>query len=176
MSDHEDNVLIRRCIEDQRAFETLIKKYEKKVYSICLNILHEPAASEDSAQEAFVKAYFALPEFDQARKFSNWLFKIATNLCRNRLRKKKVEQKALRGVYKRKQKNTQADRHGENLLSVVNERIRRLPPKLSTAMLLFHKEELSLVEVADVMAVPVGTVKTYLYEARKQVRQAIEAG
>ncbi|EDW5948401.1 sigma-70 family RNA polymerase sigma factor, partial [Salmonella enterica subsp. enterica serovar Enteritidis] len=76
---------------DQNAFADIVSLYQHKLYQVCYRMLANKQESEDIAQEAFVRAYMNLHTFDQKRKFSTWLYRIATNLCIDRIRKKKPD-------------------------------------------------------------------------------------
>ena len=76
---------------DQNAFADIVSLYQHKLYQVCYRMLGNKQESEDIAQEAFVRAYMNLHTFDQKRKFSTWLYRIATNLCIDRIRKKKPD-------------------------------------------------------------------------------------
>lgn len=76
---------------DQNAFAELVELYKDKVFQICFRMLGNRHEAEDIAQEAFIRAYVNIETFNQKRKFSTWLFRIATNLCIDRIRKKKPD-------------------------------------------------------------------------------------
>ena len=86
------NKRIKQVIKgDQNAFGELVELYKDKVFHICFRMLGNRHEAEDIAQEAFIRAYINIESFNQKRKFSTWLFRIATNLCIDRIRKKKPD-------------------------------------------------------------------------------------
>ncbi len=76
---------------NQDAFEEIVTLFQHRLYQVCYRMLGNAQEAEDIAQEAFVRAYINIHTFDQKRKFSTWLFRIATNLCIDRIRKKKPD-------------------------------------------------------------------------------------
>jgi RNA polymerase sigma-70 factor (ECF subfamily) len=158
----------------QDAYRELLRRYERPVFNLVLQIVGGRADAEDLTQEVFVKAFRALRQFDPARRFSSWLFKIAHNHALDHLRKSRAPAVSI-----------DTDEHAETLVADgpspadLTERARladalrgaigRLRVEYREAVVLRYQEDLSHEDIADVMGVPVGTVKTYLHRARKDL-------
>lgn len=167
---------------DQSAFEEIVTLFQHRLYHVCFRMLSNRQEAEDIAQEAFVRAYMNIHTFDQKRKFSTWLFRIATNLCIDRIRKKKPDYyldanvPGTEGLTMYSQ--IAAD---EELPEDVVERmetqeriqyeISRLPDKYRTVIVLRYLEELPLKEISDILELPLGTVKTRIHRGRGVLRK-----
>jgi len=169
--------LLGRCLAgDTAAFGGVVDAYQDRLYSFALRLLRDPAAAEEAAQAAFVKAFGALSSYDAAQPFSPWLFRIAHNACMDALRAggKTVSMDAeefpdlpdgARGVDEAVADSLDAERIEALLAS--------LPPIYSEALLLQYKEDLGPADIARVMGVPEGTVKARLFRGRELVREKL---
>lgn len=166
----------------QEAFEEIVMLYQNRVYYVCYRMLGSREESEDIAQEAFVRAYMNLHKFDQKRKFSTWIFRIATNLCIDRLRKKKpdysldAEVPGTEGLDMYSQLESAEDLPEEELEKMetqerVQYEISRLSETYRPVIVLRYMEELSLKDIAEILDLPLGTVKTRLHRGREALRQ-----
>ncbi|WLD93572.1 RNA polymerase sigma factor SigW [Alkalihalobacillus sp. AL-G] len=183
------DITIRRLVRlvkkgDQKAFEELVDIYKNRVYHICYRMLGNSHEAEDMAQEAFLRAYLHIERFNEEHKFSTWLYRIATNLTIDRLRKKKPDYYLDADV---------AGSDGLTLYSQVavaeqlpeekietfelQERIQleilQLPPKYRSAITLKYLEELSLKEISEILQIPVSTVKTRIHRGREALRKRL---
>ncbi|MCP5328779.1 MAG: RNA polymerase sigma factor RpoE [Steroidobacteraceae bacterium] len=165
---------------DRAAFDVLVLKYQHKVVKLVLRYVRNPAEAEDVAQEAFIKAYRALPKFRGDSAFYTWLYRIAINTAKNAA--------AARG---RSPIEYELDRDGEEsydvharmkdtatpealamteeIRSTVNAAIEALPDDLRTAIVLRELEGLSYEEIAAAMDCPVGTVRSRIFRAREAI-------
>lgn len=141
--------------------------------------------AEDVVQEAFLRVYKNLDRYDEKQKFSTWIYRIATNLCIDRLRKRRKvysldadssEHEGLDGYSMQPSDNRTPE--SEYLLSetqrIIHEAIETLPVKYKSMMILRYLQELSLQEIAEVMDVPVTTVKTRVHRGREFLRKKLE--
>lgn len=169
----------------ERAFRALLVRYERPVFSLVLRMVRDRALAEDLAQETFVKAFHALPSYDAKYKFSSWIFKIANNLTIDHLRRRKLDTVSIDGsphahtAEDRARTRVVVESDGESPQEFVENRelgdqiecaIDKLRPEYKTAVLLRHVEGYSYDEIAEVMEVPLGTVKTFLHRARHELR------
>ncbi|GAB3062953.1 RNA polymerase sigma factor SigW [Virgibacillus ainsalahensis] len=169
---------------DQSAFEDVVSFYQNKIYQHCYRMLGNAHEAEDIAQEAFIRAYVNIHSFDERRKFSTWLYRIATNLTIDRIRKRKpdyyldAEVKGTEGLdmYSR----LAADRPlpGEEVESLemqryIHKEISELPPKYRSIIILRYLEEFSLKEISDTLDIPLGTVKTRIHRGREALRKKL---
>jgi RNA polymerase sigma-70 factor (ECF subfamily) len=172
----------------QEAFRELVGRYERPVYSLVVRMVQDPGLAEDLAQEVFFKAYRRLDTYDPVRKFSSWLFKIAHNTTIDQLRRHSPETVPLEEDRKDDDRGglatVLADTSSEDP-SVTAERrdmarsleraIARLRPEYRELVVLFYVEGASYQDLCEATGLPLGTVKTNLHRARKELAQAMTA-
>lgn len=169
---------------DQDAFGEIVEIYKNSVYQLCYRMLGNRHEAEDVAQEAFIRAYVNIKSFNQDLKFSTWLFRIATNLCIDRMRKKKpdyyldAEVAGTEGLtmYAQIPSNTplpEKEVESLELHETVQQEILKLPEKYRSAIVLKYIEELSLNEISEILDLPLGTVKTRIHRGREALRQQL---
>lgn len=169
---------------DQNAFADIVSLYQHKLYQVCYRMLGNKQEAEDIAQEAFVRAYTNLHTFDQKRKFSTWLYRIGTNLCIDRIRKKKpdyyldAEVAGTEGLnlYSQIASDDQLPEETIEKMELqdrIQYEIGRLPDKYRTVVVLKYIEELSLQEISDILDMPLGTVKTRIHRGREALRKQL---
>ena len=175
---------------DAGAFDVLVDRHEGRVYRLAWRILGERDAALDAAQETFVKAWKALPRFEGKARFSTWLTRIAINQCRNELRKRgtvkhtqplSLDAPAPGGDTPRGAAVAVAGaevwehaRDGE-LRAAFDEVMRGLEPEAREVLILTEVEALSYEGIAELLDVPVGTVRSRLHRARADVRRRMAA-
>ena len=179
------NKRIKQVIKgDQNAFSEIVELYKDKVFHICFRILGNRHEAEDIAQEAFIRAYINIESFNQTRKFSTWLYRIATNLCIDRIRKKKpdyyldAEVSGTDGLTMYSQIAADVALPEEELeklelRDIVQQEILKLPQKYRTVIVLKYIEELSLNEISEALDLPLGTVKTRMHRGREALRKQL---
>jgi len=180
-----DAMLVRRCqAGDDAAFNDIVERYQDRIFSYVKRMVRDPGEAEDVAQEVFVKAYQGLKGFDGRASLGTWVFRIATNLCVDHSRRKsrRIEPVSLSGngldedlqhdVPDRKYDPERLVMEGE-MRGVVEKAVGRLSDKLRTVLLLHDMNNLSYEEIATVVKVPLGTVKSRLFLARTQLRDAL---
>ena len=162
--------LADRCLAgDQAAISQLIERFRDRVFGICYRLLGQRQDAEDAAQETFVRAIRYLAKWDRDRDFEPWLFAIAGNRCRTLIAKRARTPYVFQGLDQTPQL-LDARTHQANLLEEeVGLAMGRLPPNHRTAFLLFHDNELSYEEISQALDCPVGTVKTWVHRARKEL-------
>ena len=172
----------------EAAYRELLRRYERPVFSLIYRMVRDRALAEDLAQETFIKVLNALESYRPEYKFSSWIFKIANNAAIDQLRRPRLDTLSLDGAPHARTPDEveatalQAADHGESPLEELESRelggaieraIGRLRPEYRTAILLRHVEGRSYEEIADVMDLPLGTVKTYIHRARLELRDAL---
>ncbi|UCG74898.1 MAG: sigma-70 family RNA polymerase sigma factor [Gemmatimonadota bacterium] len=181
-----DPQLVELCRRgDERAAAELLRRFERPVFSLVYRMVRDRELAEDLAQEAFVRAFNNLGRYDPSYKFSSWLFKVAYNLTIDHLRKKQLDTVSIHGspsaVTSELQEATaitlesRAERPDELLVSreigsEIELAIARLRPDYRSAIVLRHLEGRSYEEIAEILDVPLGTVKTYIHRARKELQ------
>ncbi|KAB2332169.1 RNA polymerase sigma factor SigW [Cytobacillus depressus] len=169
---------------DQDAYAEIVEIYKEKVYMICYRMLGNRHESEDIAQEAFLRAYVNIHSFNINLKFSSWLYRIATNLCIDRIRKKKpdyyldAEVAGTDGLTMYSQIAADTNLPEEDLESLelqetIQREISKLPEKYRTVIVLKYIEELSLNEISKILDLPLGTVKTRIHRGREALRSRL---
>ena len=170
----------------EAAYRELLSRYERPVFSLIYRMVRDRALAEDLAQETFIKVLNALDTYRPEFKFSSWIFKIANNAAIDQLRKREVDTLSLDGAPGARTADEieatalQAVDRGESPLaelesrelgSEIEQAIGRLRPEYRTAILLRHVEGRAYEEIAEVMDLPLGTVKTYIHRARIELRE-----
>jgi RNA polymerase sigma-70 factor (ECF subfamily) len=169
---------------DQNAFAEVVEYYKDKIYQLCYRMLGNAHEAEDMAQEAFLRAYVNIDSYDIKRKFSTWLYRIATNLCIDRIRKKKpdyfldAEVAGTEGLNMYSQIAADGEFPEESvekleLHEYVQQQIAQLPEKYRTVIILKYVDELPLKEISDIMELPIGTVKTRIHRGREALRKKL---
>lgn len=169
---------------DQNAFGDVIEIYKDKVFQICYRMLGNRHEAEDISQEAFIRAYVNINRFNIDLKFSTWLYRIATNLCIDRIRKKKpdyyldAEVPGTDGLnmYSQISSNTRLpedDVESLELQALIQREISKLPEKYRAVIVLKYIEELSLNEISEILELPLGTVKTRIHRGREALRKQL---
>jgi RNA polymerase sigma-70 factor, ECF subfamily len=173
----------------QDAYRELVTRFERPVYSLIARMVQDPATAEDLAQEAFVKAYRSLRSYDPSRKLSSWLFKIAHNTTIDHLRRNALETVPLEAPPDQEEgrgglaavladgsvENPAAAAERRDMARSLERAIARLRPEYREAVVLFYIEGASYQEICEVTGLPLGTVKTNLHRARKELAEEMTA-
>jgi len=147
---------------------TLVERFRGQVFGLCFRMLGQRQDAEDATQETFVRVLKSLHRWDQARDFQPWLLAIAGNRCRTALaaRRRRPASDSMVELLE----DDAPDRQSANQLAEeVQLALSRLRPEYREAFVLFHDHELSYAEIAEVMSVPLGTVKTWVHRARREL-------
>lgn len=177
-----DRQLVERArLGDKRAFELLVEKYRRRLLRLLSRMVRDPEEVEDIAQETFIKAYRALPNFRGDAAFYTWLYRIGVNTAKNYLATRK---KAMPTISD--QAMSDDDEPDERLVAqdistpesmllskqvamAVNQVVEALPEELRTAITLREMEGLSYEEIAEMMGCPIGTVRSRIFRAREAI-------
>jgi len=187
MSDREiDQQLVERAQRgDKQAFELLVVKYQRKLERLLSRIIRDPAEIEDVAQEAFIKAYRALPNFRGDSAFYTWLYRIGINTAKNYLialgRRAPTstefdseEAEGFEDASGLRDINTpESELASKQIAQTVNDAIAALPEELRTAITLRELDGLSYEEIAQIMNCPIGTVRSRIFRAREAVAEKL---
>jgi len=186
LDDRELAVMAARGREP--AFRELLTRYERPIFSLVYRMVGDRALAEDLAQEAFIRAFNAIGTYKPSYKFSNWILKIANNHTIDHLRKRKLDTVSIHGsphaATEQEASQTQVSvistdedpqQYVENreLGGQIEQAIGGLREEYRVAILLRHVEGYAYEEIADIMEVPLGTVKTYLHRARAELRETL---
>ena len=165
---------------DKRAFDALVIKYQSRIVKEITRYLHDPVESLDVAQEAFIKAYRALPNFRGDSAFYTWLYRIAINTAKNHLvsmgrRPPQDDIEASEAEYYEGPSALKDTASPENMVlrdeieQVIFSAIETLPDDLRTAITLRELEDMSYEEIAEAMDCPIGTVRSRIFRAREVI-------
>lgn len=174
--------LIQRAQQgDQEAFGALVTEHQRYVYNLALRVLRNEEEALDLAQETFVRAWTALPNFRGGSQFRTWLYRIAANLCYNRLPdlRRSLNNLGDDVVSEIPETDLAFDNPAQGfesreLRAYLHKAIDELDEKYRLLISLRYKNELSYEEIASMLNLPLGTVKTGLFRAKEQLRQALE--
>lgn len=165
----ELKTLVARCLAgDQSAMLALVEGFRGQVFGLCYRMLGQRQDAEDAAQETFVRVLKNLHRWDQTRQFEPWLLAIAGNRCRTALSSRKrrpVAEPSVEWVAD----DAPDQRAAQHLAEEVNLALFQVRDEYRQAFVLFHEQELSYAEIAAAMEVPLGTVKTWVHRARREL-------
>jgi RNA polymerase sigma-70 factor, ECF subfamily len=177
----ETNLIRLAQAGDREAFGILVEQHQRYVYNLALRVVGNPQDAEDLAHEAFVRAWLAITNFRQEARFRTWLFRIVTNLCYNRLpglRRELSElgEDCLAELPDEPSPDLDpvAGLEAEETRSYLHEQIDRLPESYRLLVILRYQQNLSYEEIARVVSLPLGTVKTGLFRAKDRLRQTLQ--
>ena len=187
MSDREiDRQLVERAQRgDKQAFGLLVQKYQRKLARLLSRFVRDPAEVEDVAQEAFIKAYRALPAFRGDSAFYTWLYRIGINTAKNYLMalgrraptSTEVEAEEAEGFDEGEQlrdiNTPESVLLTDEIARTVNATIEKLPDELRTAIQLREFEGMSYEDIAKVMDCPIGTVRSRIFRAREEIAEQL---
>ncbi|WP_025688617.1 RNA polymerase sigma factor [Paenibacillus zanthoxyli] len=171
MVDEELNHIIHRARRgDKEAFAQLVNRYKGHVYRYAAGMLGDRMDAEDVSQEAFIKVYYSLSGLDNEYAFSSWIIRIVSNLCKDRLKKRAKEQRL-----RDEPDEAIADRHLPDPLEKlsIEEAMARLTVDHREILLLHEVQGYRYEEIADILEVPLGTVKSRLFAARMALRKEL---
>ena len=178
----KDYEIIQRVLGgEKRAFAELVDRHKEKAMTLAHKMLKNREDSEEALQDAFVRAYNALPRFEWKSSFSTWFYRIVYNVCATALTKREE------GFYDSideadEDRKLDLESHAElpdaeyesgEFESIVSEEIEKLPSVYASTFTLFFLQEMSYKEIVDVTGLPLGTVKGRLFRARIMIKEAV---
>jgi RNA polymerase sigma-70 factor (ECF subfamily) len=183
--DIDQQLVLRAQRGDKRAFELLVEKYQRKLGRLLARFIRDPAEVEDVTQEAFVKAYRALPAFRGDSAFYTWLYRIGINTAKNYLMalgrraptSTEVEAQDAEGLEDGEQlrdiNTPESMLLSKEIAATVNATIEELPEELRTAIQLREIEGMSYEDIARIMDCPIGTVRSRIFRAREAIAERL---
>ena len=181
-----DQALVERVQDgDSRAFDLLVQKYQTRIAKLIARFVRNPADVQDVAQETFIKAYRALPNFRGESAFYTWLYRIAINTAKNHLvaagRKTPSYAVDVQEVEKydasewlKEYATPERELLADEIQATVNSALEVLPPDLREAITLREIEGLSYEDIAQVMDCPIGTVRSRIFRAREAIDEKLQ--
>ncbi len=187
MADRDvDQVLVERVQRGERqAFDLLVIKYQRRIMRLLARLVHDPAEVEDLAQEVFIKAWRALPQFRGESAFYTWIYRIALNTARNWLATRRRQPMLLDAAENEDGETFSVDDNltdyatpesavvGREIVDTINQAIEDLPEDQRTAIVLREIEGMTYEEIAQIMQCPVGTIRSRIYRAREAISQRL---
>jgi RNA polymerase sigma-70 factor (ECF subfamily) len=182
--DDEATIIEQALAGSQRAYTTLSDRHRQAVYHIVYKIVRNEETARDLVQETFMKAFSSLASYRSEYRFSTWLYKIAANCSIDFLRKKRIDALSLDRPVETKDGSVELEVadysfHPERDLErkqqrvSIEEAIDSLPPKYREVIVYRHKDDKSYEEIADLLNVPVGTVKARIFRARELLKKKL---
>ncbi len=167
----DDNLrhLITGCLRgDCDAQRELVQRFQGAVFGLCFRMLNHRQDAEDAAQESLVRMLRSLHRWDATRDFEPWLLAIAGNRCRTAMstRKRRTPQEELPEQLPDRPGN---EGSADHLAEEVTQALNGMRDDYRSAFVMFHENELSYAQIAEALSVPLGTVKTWVHRARKEI-------
>jgi RNA polymerase sigma-70 factor (ECF subfamily) len=188
--DTEARLVERLVARDERAFNALVRAYERRIFALALRMMGDRAEAEDLAQEVFVQVFKAISSFRGESKLSTWIYRIAVNLSKNRSKYLRVrhtdEQDEIAALEERapivesKRANVSRVERPDEMMAgreaeqVVRRAILELESSFRECLVLRDVEDLSYEEIGTITGLPEGTVKSRIHRARAQLRELVE--
>jgi RNA polymerase sigma-70 factor, ECF subfamily len=171
----EDGELVAMTLQgNSEAFATLVERYDRAVYHLSYRMLHNVEDARDATQEAFFKAFRSLRTFRAGAKFSTWIFAIAYHACCDRLARRKHDASDELPDRADPGRGPEQEAIALDEASRLRRAIDSLPEKYRAVVTLFHLQGRQYEEIASVLGLPMGTVKTHLFRAKEQLRRLLD--
>ena len=182
----EDDKYVAEALSGkEESYKKLVDKYQKPLYFHIRKMIKEVELVEDLVQEVFMKAFHNLSTYSNDYAFSTWLYRIATNHTIDYLRKKKLQTLSINEPYKTKDGEMEIQLPDETYLTdqpvirkqrkqIVQQAIDDLPEKYKAVIEMRHMEEKSYQEIAEILDLPLGTVKAHIFRAREMLYKALK--
>jgi RNA polymerase sigma-70 factor (ECF subfamily) len=176
----DQNLVKRAQRSDQEAFATLVTRHQRYVYNLAYRLLGDTHEAQDLTQEAFLRVWRGLGNFRGEAKFTTWLYRIVTNLCYNRLpglrrQLSQTDVDSLDTLTVPADIDPPATIEAIEWRELLHKQIAALPAKYQLVITLFYLQEFNYQEIANVLNLPLGTVKTHLFRARERLKCQIQA-
>ncbi|MGI6678031.1 MAG: sigma-70 family RNA polymerase sigma factor [Dehalobacterium sp.] len=180
----QDEELVVLCLQGNRdAYAELVKRYERQIYSLAYRLTNNYHDAVELSQEVFLHLYRVLDKFDGDRKFFPWMYRIATNVCYNSLKKKPKESTSLDQVMEfvsDDESQPEVTYEKKEIQETVQKAIAELPENYRIPMVLKYLEDQSYQQISEIMDLPVSTIETRLYRGRimmqKKLKHILERG
>lgn len=168
----------------QQTFRDIVLEYQDRVYSQAYRMLGNQEDAEEATQDIFMNIHRALEDFRGDSKLSTWIYRITSNVCISRLRKKQLSMRSmdeqldddgftLGDLIPDKHSDHSAELESAETAELIREQVKQLPPDWAMAISLFHFDDKSYEEIADIMDIPKATVATYIFRGRKQLAKSL---
>jgi len=182
-SEQADTQLVKASRQGgQDAFALLAQRHQRRVFNLSLRMLQDYEDASEVTQEAFLAAWQGLPSFRGEARFATWLYRITYHCCLRQLEQRKRERN-LQAVIEAEQilESMHKEQQAEDILelrdrqAMVREQMEQLPSQYRRVLILRHLQEMTYEEMADILSMPVGTIKTHLFRARNLLKERLLA-
>lgn len=180
-TEQDDALLIAASKQgDQDAFAQLVQRYQRRVFNLVFRMLQQYEEANEITQETFLAAWQGLPSFRGDARFPTWLYRIAYNCSLKQLEQRKRD-KALQAMLQAEQavectdKRADAELEAHDRRVLIQESLSHLPAKYRVVLILRHLQEMSYEEMAEILTMPIGTIKTHLFRARNLLKERLQA-
>lgn len=186
----EQKLIEKLAARDERAFNVLVRTYERRVFALVVRMIGNRAEAEELSQEVFYQVFKAIGSFRGESKLSTWIYRIAVNLCKNRAKYLKVRKQDAQVEFdEHAERSPLADARGSNvgqiarpdemmegkqLEQIVRASILEIEPAFRECLVLRDVEDLSYEEIGEITNLPAGTVKSRIFRARAQLKELVE--
>lgn len=187
MAENEQILIDRFCKGDHAAFHELVGRHKKKIYYLAYDITGDHHEAEDISQEVFIKMYRSLKTFRRDAKMSSWLYQITFNASIDSLRKKSSRQTKTIGEFDRLNIQESLAASGvhafdplrstesSQIQNHITQALKKISPKERTIFVMRHYNDLKLNEIAEVLGITIGTVKSLLFRAIRKLRKELSS-
>jgi RNA polymerase sigma-70 factor (ECF subfamily) len=167
---------------DQEAFAQLVQRYQRLIFNLVYRMLQQYEETTEITQETFLAAWQGLPSFRGDARFSTWLYRIAYNCSLKQLELRKRDralqialeaEKTLENTNAEQRQNAELDARDRQIL--VQEHLSHLPTKYRIVLILRHLQDMTYEEMAEILTMPIGTIKTHLFRARNLLKERLQS-
>jgi len=180
----QDDILLVAASKngDQEAFAQLVQRYQRLVFNLVYRMLQQYEEATEITQETFLAAWQGLPSFRGDARFPTWLYRIAYNCSLKQLELRKrdralqvalEENKTLENANDEQRENAELDAHERQIL--IQEQLSHLPAKYRIVLILRHLQDMTYEEMAEILTMPIGTIKTHLFRARNLLKERLQS-
>lgn len=176
MMERTDNELVIACLEgNQEAYSELITRYKRLIYSVAYKFSRDSDEVNDLAQEAFIKIYRSLSRYDSQYKFSTWSVKVATNICLDHVRRKRLNSISLDEIENFTGKNNSPEEYylRKEKSQALKNAIAGLPEIYRVPIIMYHQHGMSYKEIAEKLDKPMSIIKNRIFRARNTLKESL---
>jgi RNA polymerase sigma-70 factor, ECF subfamily len=178
-AEQDDIALVSACqVGDQEAFALLVQRHQRSIFNLVLRMLGQYEEANEVTQEAFLAAWQGLSSFRGDARFSTWLYRIAYNCALKQLEQRKRDQALQLAIQVEQTENDErvgAAIEAHDCQTMVREHLSKLPAKYRIVLILRHLQDMTYEEMAEILTMPIGTIKTQLFRARSLLKERLEA-
>lgn len=170
----DKKIVILAQAGDLEAFEQILSFYEKAIYNYCLKILKNPQNAKDATQETFIKVYTHRKNINPEKNIKTWIFTIATNAVYDFLRGKKRKNEISLDENLETIDSFESYSQEEGVVSDVEKAISQINQEYKKALLLFYQQGFEYKEIAEILEIPINTVKTHISRGKEQLKEFLQ--